>query len=419
MATLTISTSHDYTGESLIDIDSILYSNAGTATATFASNQYGAGLISNSVAITGNAAVNRIVVNLSAPGTFSAAGWTFSSWTVNDTITFNGTSGADTITGSSQADTFFAGDGVDTLTGGDGNDVLVAHRVENFFAQDADNLSGGNDNDTLYGEAADTLSGGAGFDVLQVINDFAMNLNLVAAGIEYVVSGFGNDTYMASAATTTIEIYGGGGNDTVTGGSGNDIFWGGVGDDALTGNDGDDVLVGDLGADSLLGGAGSDRLYVDPSDTLIDGGGGGFDAAYVIGGTGITLMMGAANLDWATDFVNGADAFEAGDTTTGVEVYAGGGNDLVDGGTGNDLIFGGADNDELHGFDGDDALIGEAGADNLFGEEGNDRLYVDSSDIILRRRQWFRHRLYRRRHRHEDRHGGPQHRIRAGSGRRQ
>src|SRR6185295_13889684 len=151
---------------------------------------------------------------------------------------------------------------------------------------------GGAGNDTLHGEAADTLDGGAGFDVLQAINDFSFNLDLVAAGIEYVVSGFGNDIFTATTATTTIEVYGSGGNDQITGGSGNDNLWGGVGDDTLVGNSGDDLLVGDLGADSLSGGAGNDRLYIDSDDTFIDGGS-GFDAAYITTGNGINLDMAA------------------------------------------------------------------------------------------------------------------------------
>ena len=120
--------------------------------------------------------------------------------------------------------------------------------------------------------------------MLQVINDFATNLDLVAAGIEYVVSGFGNDTYTASTATASIEVYGGGGNDQITGGSGNDNLWAGVGNDTLFGNGGNDLLVGDLGADSLSGGTGNDRLYIDSDDTFIDGGD-GFDAAYIATGT--------------------------------------------------------------------------------------------------------------------------------------
>ena len=143
-------------------------------------------------------------------------------FTDSGTHTGFGTELANVMTSGAGDDTFFGNAGNDTLNGGDGSDVLVAHTIANIFAQEHDILSGGDGNDTLYGEAADTLDGGAGFDVLQVINDFAVTLDLAAAGIEYVVSGFGNDTYAAAAATVTIEVYGGGGNDQITGGSGDD-----------------------------------------------------------------------------------------------------------------------------------------------------------------------------------------------------
>ena len=134
----------------------------------------------------------------------------------------------------------FAGDGTDTVTGGNGNDTLIAHTLPSLFSPEHDTLSGGDGDDTLYGEAADTLSGGAGFDVLQVINDFAINLDLAAAGIEYVLSGFGNDVYTAASSSTAFEVYGSGGNDQITGGLTNDRLWGGVGDDTLIGNGGND-----------------------------------------------------------------------------------------------------------------------------------------------------------------------------------
>ena len=230
------------------------------------------------------------------------------------------------------------------MAGGTGSDTLVAHTVAGLFAQEHDTLFGGDGSDTLYGEAADTLIGGAGFDVLQVINDFAMNLDLVATGIEYVVSGFGNDTYTAAAGTTAIEVYGGGGIDSITGGSGNDRLWAGVGNDTLVGNGGNDLLVGDLGADSLSGGAGNDRLYIDSSDTFIDGGA-DFDAAYIATGSGITINLATTNIEWVADFAGGNDTIDGSGMSVNLKVFAEGGTDNVTGGSGDDIFWGGSGND--------------------------------------------------------------------------
>jgi VCBS repeat-containing protein len=301
--------------------------------------------------------------------------------TNNTPLEIAGAGGGDTLLGGNGNDLLFGGLGNDNLNGGDGNDVLVGNNSAMDFS--ADSLIGGEGNDTLYGEAADsTLSGGNGFDVLQVVNSNSMNLDIAAAGIEYVVSDFGNDIFTAASGSTAVEIYGNGGNDTLTGGSGGDRLWGGIDNDILTGNGGADTLVGDLGADQLSGGTGNDRLDIDSSDTLIDGGA-DFDIAYIIAGSGITLNMTTSNLEWVTDVVGGNDTITAAGSSTGVEIYGGGGTDNLTGGSGNDRIFAGTGNDSLTGGDGADVLVGEGGADSFSGGIGNDVLYIEAGDTSI------------------------------------
>jgi hypothetical protein len=43
MARLTVTQTRNYTGETLLDIDQILFNTTAAATATFASNQFGPG----------------------------------------------------------------------------------------------------------------------------------------------------------------------------------------------------------------------------------------------------------------------------------------------------------------------------------------------------------------------------------------
>ncbi|TDH64607.1 hypothetical protein E2C06_01295 [Dankookia rubra] len=266
-----------------------------------------------------------------------------------------GTAGPDALTGGEASDTLLGLGGHDTLTGGGGDDVIYAY-------------------------ANDSINGGAGRDVLYMVDDTPAFLAIDVNKIEFVAAGFGNDTIIGAGQTRTVEIYASAGDDSASGGSGDDWLWGSLGNDTLVGNAGDDVIVGDVGADSLSGGAGNDRMYIDAQDSF--DGGDGFDAAYVIGGTGIAINLAATHMEWVTDFVDGNDTLDASGTTTGVEFYAGGGNDLLTGGSGGDLVFAGEGADTLIGGAGDDGLIGEGGADSISGGDGNDRIYADASDTI-------------------------------------
>lgn len=72
-------------------------------------------------------------------------------------------------------------------------------------------------------------------------------------------------------------LYGGAGNDLLNGGSHSDLLLGSAGSDTLLGGAGNDVLNGGAGADRLVGGANLDIYLVDPSDTVVEVDGGGFD----------------------------------------------------------------------------------------------------------------------------------------------
>ena len=218
------------------------------------------------------------------------------------------------MTGGSGDDTFFAGAGSDTLIGGDGNDTLVANAAgADQFANTPDTLNGGNGNDTIYADSADTISGGAGFDVVLQINDNPMTIDLGATSIEYIQAGFGNDTINAATQTTGVQVYAGGGNDTITGSNFDDFIFAGVGNDTVVGNDGNDVILGDLGSDSLSGGAGNDSIYADNTDSFIDGGS-GFDALYIVtsgaNSNGMSIDMAATHFEFVADFFGGNDTID-------------------------------------------------------------------------------------------------------------
>ncbi len=69
--------------------------------------------------------------------------------------------------------------------------------------------------------------------------------------------------------------------------------------------------------------------------------------------------------------------------TSDVSIYAGDGNDIVEGGGGRDTIYGEAGNDQLSGRGGDDQLQGGRDNDSLDGGAGNDLLKAGSGNDML------------------------------------
>jgi len=74
----------------------------------------------------------------------------------------------------------------------------------------------------------------------------------------------GNDTITldeTNGALPAAQLFGGAGNDILTGGSGNDLLFGGSGNDILLGKGGNDMLFGGAGNDTLTGGVGDDQMF--------------------------------------------------------------------------------------------------------------------------------------------------------------
>jgi Ca2+-binding RTX toxin-like protein len=186
-------------------------------------------------------------------------------------------------------------------------------------------------------------------------------------------AGFGDDTIDASTQTVRVDVFAGGGNDTMTGSNFDDNLWAGVGNDTLVGGNGNDLLFGDLGADSMSGGAGNDTIYADDSDTLLDGGT-GTDNLYWTVDVGANFDMAARSIEWMQSQA-GNDTITAATGVANVTVFAGAGNDTITGGSGNDFLWGEAGNDTLVGNAGNDTLVGGPGADRLTGGPGTDNIY--------------------------------------------
>jgi Ca2+-binding RTX toxin-like protein len=218
----------------------------------------------------------------------------------------------------------------------------------------------------------------------------------------------GNDTIRlneTNGALPAANLFGGGGNDTLTGGSGNDQLFGQAGNDTLLGKggtdslfggDGNDTLTGGTGNDSVFGQAGNDRMIWNPGEgTDLNEGGAGTDTTEVNGGNGAEVFTITANgtrvrFDRITPAPFSLDI----GTTENLVVNANGGDDTIsagnglaalikitmDGGAGNDTLLGSDGNDVLLGGDGNDFVDGNRGSDVALLGAGNDTFQWDPGD---------------------------------------
>src|SRR5712672_328069 len=209
----------------------------------------------------------------------------------------------------------------------------------------------------------------------------------------------GNDTITldeSNGALPAAELFGGAGNDVLTGGSGADQLFGGAGNDTLLGKGGNDLLFGGAGNDVLTGGAGDDQVFGQAgNDRMIwnpgDGndrfeGGAGNDTVEVNGGNGAEIFTVTPN-GTRVRFDRTSPAPFSLDigTTENLVLNANGGDDVITAGNGlagliHLTLDGGAGNDTITGGDGNDILIGGDGNDLINGGRGNDTAQLGDGD---------------------------------------
>ena len=209
----------------------------------------------------------------------------------------------------------------------------------------------------------------------------------------------------ANGALPRAQLFGEGGNDTLTGGSGDDVLNGGPGSDillgkggadSLLGGDDDDMVIGGDGNDIAQLGAGNDRFIWNPGDDtdLVEGNDGN-DTVEINGGNGAEVFTTTANGTRVRfDRVDPAPFSLDIGTCENLVLNANGGNDsfsasgnlaalikiTVDGGAGDDTILGSNGADVLLGGDGNDFIDGNQGNDTVFLGAGDDTFQWDPGD---------------------------------------
>ena len=179
-----------------------------------------------------------------------------------------------TIQGEDSDDEIQGGAGSDVLYGNAGDDTLDGDSLAN--SSSADHLYGGEGQDTLKVDNLDltegTVDGGAGVDTVHIVADSNTStaIDMNASNIEKVWGAESSDMIDGSGYTDTsggynkytgeyettegqrLELYGRGGDDTLTGGVGRDYIDGGSGDDIISGGAGRDFLYGASGNDTFV-----------------------------------------------------------------------------------------------------------------------------------------------------------------------
>ncbi len=322
--------------------------------------------------------------------TFNGSGET------DSTMSITGGVGADVLTGGGKSDTIIGGTGTDGINGGAG----------------ADNLSGGDGVDTftvstladfISLSAVETVSGGAGDDVLTFTVDGATAVNSTdLTGISSIetITFAGNNTnsivltdavFTANgAATLKITDSNAAGAMTVNasaltavnsvqvtgnvGGAISDSLVGGAGNDTFTISTATSATAL-AAADTITGGSGTDTLTISTATNALTG----FTFVTATGLEAITMTgskavgSAAGNLvlgDAVFETVVGATINASGITAEGVFIDASGellSTLLITGSGIADSFIGGAKSDTINGGVGADTITGGLGADSLSG----------------------------------------------------
>jgi len=290
-------------------------------------------------------------------------------------LSATGNSGNDLLVANSGNDTLVSGSGLDTLAGGTGNDVFVLNSPG-----DVVQLGANPGIDTIEASVSDTLLAAVNTLVLTgYANLIGMANNnddtLVSSynGIDTLVAGTGNDTFIVNHAGDVIQLGASYGIDSVQ----SYVNY--------TLPDGINTLTLTYGNISGTANGGNDLLIADSADTLISGSG----VDTLIGNYGFSMFV----LNNPADVLQlapntGYDSIEASFSDTlpsdvSTLVLTGSANLVGTGNSYDDLIQGNAGQDTLIAGVGNDTLIAGTGATVLVGGSGNDTFVINSTQDVI------------------------------------
>ncbi len=262
----------------------------------------------------------------------------------------SGSAGNDTIEGGDDGDTILGGDGDDTLSGDSGDDTIDGGAGDDRIEGDGgnDKLYGRGGNDYIWGEdrlgtityAGSGFDDGSDIDVNADLIEGGLGFNFLSGGPGYdIIYAESEEAGVAAAAAHAAVDISSGAFVSVAG------SWLVVDSTPLwTALGGDPARGSTLFASVLIGGDGNDTLYGTAGRDYISG---GFESDFLAGGEADDYLLGGP----------GSDAIFAGGPAT---IFAGDGDDVVDGGDGDydNWIEGGPGDDRIYARGGEDTVYG-------------------------------------------------------------
>ncbi|MGZ9063083.1 MAG: M10 family metallopeptidase C-terminal domain-containing protein, partial [Allosphingosinicella sp.] len=352
----------------------------------------------------------------------------------------SGLDGDDVIIGGGGADTMMGNEGADRFVYQDASDSTAnAYDVIGTFESGIDkiDLTALSPTSITWVEFSNYWSGSywntvtietpTGTMTIRVLSQVTLADFLTGGG---TLGTAGDDNL--TALTGPAELYGFGGNDTLTGSGADDLLDGGTGADRMRGLGGNDLYLVDHAGDVVteLAGEGDDEVRSALSDYIladhverltlvgsgaVNGTGNGLanriegtpHSNRIDGGAGSDTMVGGDGsdiyivseaddriielFDQGQDWVYTAlaaytlpDHVETvtGTAATGQVLTGNSGPNALFGGAGDDQLWGGAQVDVLNGGAGNDRLDGGASEDSLTGGTGDDLYFVDGGSFL-------------------------------------
>src|SRR3990172_7845260 len=241
---------------------------------------------------------------------------------LNSSLAIVGNAGVNTITGTQAAD---------TIDGGAGNDVILIA-------------------DAGHHDAGESIDGGAGTDVIRFTTTAAQELILQSiVNVETVAiataagaaTGANAASLNAEGLAVGIGLAGNAGANSLKGGSGDDTLTGGGGNDTLTGGGGNDVYVytaaGQFGATESVNDSGGTNDAISVTAGVLTSGTGATAGIQATGVERIVLTRAAGAVVSTLEL----DGFAVEGGTGANSITGGGGGDTITGGAGADTMNGG------------------------------------------------------------------------------